>query len=136
MDFTVYLPEELGQRVRDAGLPRGTLSQLLQTAVSEELERREAMSKTLEKVKEHKLELEDENGDRYAGRLVGREIAADEGTERTVYLTEDERVILYDPREMKHWDVSDDLEDALSELSTQTYVSAMRALGEKPTIDI
>jgi hypothetical protein len=130
VDITVYLPDEIGQQAKQEEL---TLSRLLRDAVTDELERRRAVNETLseDETKTYELELEDGT----TGRLTGREIAYDNTI--TVYLTDDERVIIYDSYSLRYWDPGDDLEEELSGLlSTEDYVQAMQALGLKPIIDI
>jgi hypothetical protein len=78
VDFTVYLPDEIGQRVKDEGLK---ISRLLRKAVLEEFARRDGFAKLLEPGAEvYELELEDEAGSPYVGRIKGRRIAGDEET--------------------------------------------------------
>ena len=132
MDITVYLPDELGRQAKDAEL---NLSGLLRAAVTEELERREAVSNTLENTKEHILTVSDEEDRLYDARLVGQEIAYDERLEQTVYVTDDERVILYDSERQKYWQV-DDPKDELKHLGPFAYTEALHALGLRPTVDI
>jgi hypothetical protein len=91
VDFTVYLPDEIGQRVRDEGLK---ISRLLRNAVLEEFARRDGLTKLLEPgVEVYELELEDEGGSPYVGRIKGRRIAGDEKT--GIYATTDGRLIGY-----------------------------------------
>lgn len=91
MDFTVYLPDEIGQRVKDEGLK---ISRLLRKAVLEEFARRDGFAKLLEPgVEVYELELEDEAGSPYVGRIKGRRIAGDEET--GIYATTDGRLIGY-----------------------------------------
>ena len=133
MDVTVYLQDELGARAK--GLPRGTLSRLLRDALTDELERRDAMAKTLTEVETYELELEDGDGHRYKGRVTGKQIAGWEDDRWEVFLTVDERVILYDARELRYDELNDPAAD-LSDLPNAVYIEAMQALGEKPVIDL
>jgi post-segregation antitoxin (ccd killing protein) len=133
LDITVYLPDKLGAQAKKAEL---NLSGLLRAAVTEELERRQAVSKTLKETQEQLLTVEDDEGRTYDARLVGREIAHDDQVDAFVYLTDDERVILYDADQLKYWDISDDPDQALSDLPPGAYAEAMHALGLKPVIDI
>jgi hypothetical protein len=132
MDITVYLPDEIGERAKAAGL---NLSRLLRDAAQTELERRAVIATTLGQATEHLLDLEDEGGTPYTGRITGTVIARDDSG--TVYLTTDERVILYDFDKLEHWEIDFDfpevsVEDQLGDL----YVEVMRALGKNPVIDL
>ena len=131
MDITVYLPDEIGKRAKKAGL---NLSGLLRTAVTEELEMIEARAETLNDPRTFDVGLEDEEGHFYIGRVTGALIAQDGDTQ--VFLTEDERVLLYDYDNSKCRPI-DDPESALRDaLGDGAYFEAMIALGETPVIDL
>src|SRR5437764_582775 len=87
VNVNVYLPDEIGQRAKAADLP---FSQLLRVAVIVELERRKAMSTTLEETQTYEVGLEDQEGRPYTGRVTGKRIAFDERRGVEVFLTEDE----------------------------------------------
>jgi hypothetical protein len=126
MNVNVYLPDDLGKRAKDADLP---FSQLLRSAVSSELERREGMSQSLNYTQTIELELTDRDGNPYTGRLTGTLLDSDrEG--RAVYLAADERVIFYDADKGDYWIV----EDPGTELVR--WPNALHALGIKPVVDI
>jgi post-segregation antitoxin (ccd killing protein) len=134
VDITVYLPDKLGQQAKAAEV---NFSGLLRAAVTAELERRAAVSKTLEgSTKEHLFTLEDEEGRPYDARLVGREIAHDDRDSVAVYLTEDERVILVDLDNGKYWRLENPEDELREELPPGIYAEAMHALGLKPVVDI
>jgi hypothetical protein len=129
MDVTVYLPDDMAPLVKRAKKEeRGLLSQLLRDALTTEMERRDAMSETLTDAKEIELELEDNDGNPYKGRFTGKEIDRD-GSD-AVYLTDDERVLIYDAELAVYWEV----EDPESEL--EEWPAAARALGITPVVDI
>ena len=96
MDFTVYLPAEIGERAKAAELK---LSRLLRDAVTRELDRRAAMNDTLAESQEYKVAVEDRDGRVFAGRITGRAIAV--SGDVTVYLTDDERVLAHDALDRK-----------------------------------
>jgi hypothetical protein len=133
VDFTVYLPDEIGQRAKE--LPRGTLSQLFRTAVTDELERRDTMSETLSNPKEYEVTIEGESGV-YTGRITGKEIAYQERGEVTVYLTDDNRVIAHDGEKLDYHVLEDPVDDLRDWLDDDAYAAALYALGEKPVIDL
>jgi post-segregation antitoxin (ccd killing protein) len=133
VDITVYLPDKLGQQAKAAEV---NFSGLLRAAVTAELERRAAVSKTLEGAEEHLFTLEDEEGRAYEARLVGREIAHDDGDTIAVYLTEDERVILVDLDNGKYFRLENPEDELREELPPGIYAEAMHALGLKPVVDI
>ena len=111
--------------------PKLNLSRLLRDAVTTEL-RGETVRKTLAKPQVHKLDLENSNGIGYFGRITGAEIVYDERSKVTVYLTEDERVIVYDSKKLAYREIEDvsDLRDWLRD--DEAYFTAMDGLGEEP----
>ena len=130
MDLTVYLPDEIGKRAKSAKL---NFSRLLRDDVTTELERRKTVSKTLDKPQEFKLDLETKDGGQgYVGRITGALIADDERGECSVYLTNDERVIVYDWKRLDYHEIDDvsALRDWLED--DEAYFAAMNALGEEP----
>ena len=131
MDITVYLPNDIGRRAKAADLP---LSRMLRDAVTEELERRDAMTKTLEAAETIELDLVDENGNPYTGRITGTTIADDDYV--TVYVTDDERVIVYVATRQKHVVLGDPQTELESWLRGDAYIEAMAALGLKPVVDL
>lgn len=135
MNINVYLPDELGEKVRaqEAKGEKLPLSQLLQEAVREELNRRESMAVTLQDPSEYEVALEDDEGRPYTGRITGSLIAEDR--DLTVYLTNDERVILYDPSRAAYWEIEDP-EEELRSLERGAYAAACAALGITPVIDL
>jgi hypothetical protein len=133
VDFTVYLPDEIGQRVKDEGL--------------EELARRDGLTKLLEPgVEVYELELEDEEGTPYVGRIKGRRIVGDEKT--GIYATTDGRLIGYQSESFGGgygtYDVLNDPPEGLSEkaeryiylLPEDEQLRAWATLGQVPVIDL
>jgi len=133
VDITVYLPDEIGARAKEADLP---FSRLLRAAVEEELNRREAVVETLTDSSEYEvLNLEDNEGRLYTGRLVGTMIA--EGRNDVfVYLTDDERVLVHDNRHSKVHEIEDEEAELREWLEEEQYVEAMNALGLQPVVDL
>src|SRR5215207_5262051 len=94
MKVNVYLPDDLGERAKAAG--ELNLSGLLQGALRDELDRREALASLLDgELPEHELDLEDRNGNHYVGVIHGK-LLAEGRHDELVYLTDDERVLVYD----------------------------------------
>ncbi len=124
MDITVYLPEELGSKAKEAELP---FSRLLRGAVEEELERRATMKLTLEDAGPCELRLEDQEGRSYVGQFVGTLVAEDRDVQ--VYLTEDERVLLYDASKMQVHEIDDGQEELRDWLNDDAYAEAGHTLG-------
>src|SRR5262245_28047518 len=132
MNVNVYLPDDLGKRAKRADL---AFSQLLRDAVTAELERREAMASTLtDDPQTFELELEDKDGFTYKGRITGKLITSEERGGLDVYLTEDERVILYYGERLDYWELDDPEYELRDELEMGTYREACAALGIKPNI--
>jgi hypothetical protein len=87
------------------------------------------MSQTLTETETFELALEDEDGNPYTGRITGTAIDSDDKG-REIYLTEDERVIVYDESKLDYWIVED------PERELEGWPGALRALGIKPVIDL
>jgi hypothetical protein len=135
MNITVYLPDEVGERAKAAELP---LSRLLRDAVISELDRRTAMTRTLVLSETHELDLQDGEGRAYTGRITGAMLAleSDKHHHAEVYLTDDERVILYDMHKRSYSVLDDPVEQLRDALSLATYSGVLRDLGETPVIDL
>lgn len=132
MDITVYLPEEIGAKAKEADLP---FSRLLRGAVEEELEQLACMEQAMKSVRVHKLELTDQHGREYIGQFTGKLIVEDEG-DREVYLTEDGRTLLYDPMKMELDEIEDPQEELRNWLREDAYMEAGEMLGFKPIIQL
>ena len=135
MQITVYLPDEIGEKAKGAGL---NLSGLLRTAVIDELERRRAMEATLDELVEYEVDMVDDEGRSYIGRITGKRIAVGSRDEE-VFVTDDERVLVYDPNDEGRRmcaEVEDPAEDLQTILDSDLYVEAMSALGLKAIIDL
>jgi hypothetical protein len=135
VDVTLYLPDELGGRAK-AEFERGELSRLLQDAVRNELERRETVTKTLNDVQTYEVAVEDAEGRTFLGRITGQLIAENDRAEIEVFLTQDERVLVYDGARMKHYELTDPVEGLKNWLIGADYTDALHALGETPVVDL
>ena len=94
------------------------------------------MNATLTDAETIELNLEDRDGNQYRGRITGKLIASNERNDLEVYLTDDERIILYDGGKLDYWEV-EDVENELSEaLEADAYADVCRAVGITPVIDI
>ena len=138
MDFTLYLPDEVGERVRaakNAG-SLGSLSEVFREAMLRELERMDAVERTLEETRVYEIALADQEGRPYTGRITGKLLVrTDDDTE--VYLTDDERVLVYDGgKTQRYWVVEDPEEDLRDQLDPASYHSVLADLGLKAVVDI
>ena len=95
MDITIYLPDELGQWAKDAGL---NLSQTLRSEVEAERHRRTAVDQTLESAGVVRLRVEGRDGRTYTARLHATTLHEETGDVQA-YLGEDGRVYVYDERD-------------------------------------
>lgn len=137
-DITVYLPPELLKRAKAAELP---FSRLLRSAVEAELARRFLAANA--ETEEHEVELEDEDGNPYVGRITGTVIAGPatvyydtyKTETATVFLTDDERVLYYD-EENGVTDVSEAPGETLRDFPPDEYTAAMAALGLRAVVDL
>ena len=132
MDFTVYLPDALGERAKAE--PNLNLSRMLRDALQEELDRRDQMTDTLKNVGTHTVPLENDSGAYYTGRITGALVYNDGRVE--VFITDDERVIVYDLGELKHHVLQDPEEELRNTLDEDSYSTVMEALGISPVIDL
>ncbi len=144
MNVNTYLPDELGERAKAAGLQFSTL---LQAAVTDELERIEARSKTLAEPETYEIYLEDRNdglgrvvdsvpSGAYTGRITGKQIGGDERhTRPCAFLTVDQRVLIYDGIS-KYWEADDPIEDLKILEPASEYAVACAALGLNAVIDL
>lgn len=131
MNINVYLPDDLGAMAKAAEL---NLSRLLRDAVSSELDRKAALKETLNQKGIYEVRVEDRDGKVYMGRISGRHVAS--SGDKDVYLTADERVIVYDRFRLKYLEVDDPIKELRSNLEPGAYMDAMRALGHKPVVDL
>ena len=131
MDITVYLPDATGAWAKERQL---NLSALLRGAVEAEMEQAKAVAAAVDGMEPQRIELENDNGDAYTGRFVGKLLAQGRGAD--VYLTEDERVLVHDTERGRVAPVEDAGEDLRTLLDDDAYVAACAALGIQPEIDI
>ena len=129
MDITVYLPDEIGQWAKEAGI---NLSQTLRAALEAERSRRDTVAPILTDSGEHKIYVA-ERGVEYV--LHGALIAQDYDHDVEAYLGEDQRIYVYDVKRERLREISnpDELRDWSSD---GLYVDAMRALGRIPVLHI
>ena len=129
--ITITLPEDIAQRMRAQGLKP---SQELREALEARFAQEDIMAATLAGAKEVKLTLDDGT----IGRFTGTEIAHGESSDVTVYVTENENVVAYEP-DRRRYTVIEDPEEDLGEYlkrDPEAYVTAARALGFTPVIDL
>jgi len=137
VDFTVYLPDYLGQRYA-AHKDRINLSRLLRAALEEHFAEEDAMNATIDDATEVKLRLEDDDGRPYVGRIRATKIASDDDDAIETYLTDEANVVVYD-RERSRFHVLDDAEEELRgwyQNAPGAYTDAMFALGVEPIVDL
>ncbi len=129
VDITVYLPDEIGQRAKEAELP---LSRLLRASVEEELYRRATVAEAMKGATELEVDLEDEEGRPYTGRFAGVVLAEDRNA--TVYLADDERIMVYDDRKCAVHEIDNPEEELRDWLDDDAYVEAIHTLGLRPVV--
>lgn len=136
MKLNVYLPDEIGDRAKAAD-PELNLSRLLRAAVEAELDRRERVSTLLTDSVEHELRLSNSEGVPYTGVLTGKLLAVDQKHENLfVYLTADERLLVYDEAEEALEQV-DDLDELRAWLNDDhLYISVCGALGKAARVEV
>ena len=74
----------------------------------------------------------------YTGRVTGKRIAWDWDHEVEVFLTDDERVLVYDGGKQTYYESDNPPEDLREWLAgaPSAYADAMHALGESPIVDL
>jgi len=94
MNITVYLPDELGHRAKDAELP---FSRLLRDAVTEELQRVAELKRLEEtseaEVRTYTLKVPEKNGDDWLARIRAKRIVATDGLD--VFHTDKDDIVIY-----------------------------------------
>ena len=135
MDITIYLPDDIGERAkREPGI---NLSRLLRDALTDEFARRDAVSDTLSETQNtYEVDVEDENGRAYTGRITGHQVAQDDRNNLLVFLTQDEHVILYDTNRLQYWVLEDRETEFRDALYADAYADACDSLGITPVIDL
>lgn len=131
MDVTVYLPDELGARAKEEKI---NLSGTLRAAVKTELGRREKVRKAvgdLGKPKEFKVRVV-ENDKEHTGRITGW--AIDHNNDWDVYLTADDRVIVYNEFRSSYDAMT--LDEARAGLDATLFPDALSFLGVEPIVDL
>jgi hypothetical protein len=130
--LNLYLPDDIGERAKAAD-PDLNLSRLLRDAVEDELGRRERMAEMVDGASEHELELESPEGTRYTGVLTGKRVWWGE-TDEEVYVTTDERVMVYngDTCELHEVEDAEDWSGANGDL----YFALAAALGQKARVEV
>ncbi len=127
MKINVYLPDDIGEKAKEAGL---NLSGLLREGVEAELHRRERLGALLKDVEVYELTIQDGS---YIARLHGKLLTPD-NEKVEVYLTEEEELVIYDPREGRlHGEC--EVSDLHSWLDDNAYIAVAAALGEEAVID-
>jgi hypothetical protein len=139
VDITVYLPDELGARAKDAGL---NLSGMLREAVTETLDRRDVLAAARDDMAEQLVEtLDGESPVRL--RFTGKQLAGDGDT--TVWLLDDGRVLLEDSQSYGTFDDAEAFadwvhawgpRDNLGASAEEALRGAVSALGIVPVVDL
>ena len=120
------------------GMTLKQIQQFAGDAVTDELERRATMTLTSGKATTHELELETRDGESYIGRITATELLGEtRHGDVAVFLTEDERVLVYDGDKYAYY-LIDDPEEGLRGwlVDDDDYVTVMHQLGIKPTIEL
>ena len=140
MNLTVYLPDELGRRAKEAELP---FSRLLRDAVSEELQRAAELERLNEgseaEMKTYKLKVG--KGDKlWLARFKGIRIAATDNLD--IYRTENSEIVLYNCHDRRFNIIPVGLDIEISEFlkeiapSEDEYVQIASKLGLIAIVDV
>jgi hypothetical protein len=131
VEITVYLPDPVGERAKAEGI---NLSGALRAAVEAELRMTEAMERLASSALTVDIELENSNGDRYLGRITGTLLAR--GRDCAVYVTDNERIVLYDEVRLAYYNLDDPEEELKKWLDEDDYLTACNELGIKPVLNL
>jgi post-segregation antitoxin (ccd killing protein) len=138
MDITVYLPDELGSRAKEAELP---FSGLLRAAVEEELARRAALTTLVAggEPAEHELDLVDKDGNAYTGVIWGT-FLAETKTGGVYYLPQPGTVMVVDEGG-DYWTCDEDDKDEMNDmlaghLDQADLIAVMSRLGLRARVEI
>lgn len=131
MDITIYLPDELALRAKSAGV---NLSRLLRDALIEQFHQEDAVANATQDATIVTLDLQDRDGRAYKGRITASRIAQTDRVE--VYLTPEEKVVVYDLDQLRYDVVEDPEEELVDLLRDDDYLEVMNALGIVPTVDL
>lgn len=93
MDFTVYVPDDLGDQLKNVA-PKMNLSALFREAAKMELARRERLAEMASDAQEFDLEMRLPDGTPYVGVIRGEQLTNTHNG-CTFYLTDDGRVLAY-----------------------------------------
>jgi hypothetical protein len=129
MDVTIYLPDEIGERAKEEGI---NLSGMLRAALITELDRRGKMQNAIDAPDTYEVRLINRDGGEYTGRITGKLI--DREGDWEVYLTNDERVIVYNQFKCEHEAFT--IAEARDRLNAERFPDALRVLGVAPTVDL
>lgn len=140
VDFTLYLPEEIGQRAKDEQLK---LSPMLRKAVKDELDRRDAVRKAPEEPEIYDLEMRTPEGKAYIARIRGKFIYG-EPTDFGIYLKHNKQFILVTGgtwEDLAEEDVHAQMRLYLEECrfedgAMDAYIDACATIGIKPVIEL
>jgi post-segregation antitoxin (ccd killing protein) len=131
MDVTLYLPDHIGQWAKEAGV---NMSRTLRDELEAMMTQQTAMANALENAEEIRLDLADKDGRPYVGRFTGKLVIV--GDTCTLYVTDDERVLVHDTDREQIVEL-DDLEEELPNWFVgEDYIDACNALGVSAVVDI
>jgi post-segregation antitoxin (ccd killing protein) len=134
VDITIYLPDELARRAKDRGI---NLSRMLRNALTAQFHEEETTAAVLEGATKIELNLKNDSGSVYTGRITGTKIAS--GDHVDVFLTDRKNVVVYDFDRLRYYVEGADfgsssLEDLVGD--KEVYVQVMHALGRAAIVDL
>lgn len=130
-DTTVYLPETMKEWAK---ANKVNLSRVLREALGQLRREEQEMESTLKGAKLVKLAIEDQ-GRTYIVRFTGV-LLAENRAGAQVYLTDDERVVIYEPDHQRYHEVEDAEAELGDWLESDAYVDTMNSLGISPEVDL
>ncbi len=132
MDFTVYVPDDLGERLKSVA-PKVNFSALFREAAKSELDRLDRTAEMAGDAQEFELDMRLPEGTPYVGVIRGEQLTNTHNG-CTFYLTDDGRVLAYydKPAEGEPYVVQVENAGVQSGYaSNEDFIKVAAALGEK-----
>ncbi len=137
MDFTVYVPDDLGERLKNVSKDLN-LSAMFRRAVADELARRERLAEMASDAQEFELEMRLPDGTPYVGVIRGERLTNTHNG-CTFYLTDDGRVLAYYEKPAEGEPHVVQVENAGLQsgyASNEDFIKVAAALGERARLEL
>jgi hypothetical protein len=116
MNHNVYLPDDISERAKAAGL---NLSGLLRAAVVDELDRQAVLAAASDGMAPLEVDIQDADGRQLRLRFTGKHIAGH--VDLWIYLTEDGKVLLVGEEDYQAFDDVEEFSDFVADETRGSY---------------